>query len=99
MRSHWGWGDELKRPTPEKIAPRATPFFGDLTVAQAVPIEVAVLPKPRVEVPKSNPIMPKDLMATIFDVLGFDQSMQFPDTFGRPQYLLPDGATPIAELV
>jgi hypothetical protein len=53
----------------------------------------------KVEVPKSTPIQPKDLMATIFDVLGFDLSMQFPDTFGRPQYLLPDGATPIAELV
>jgi hypothetical protein len=25
--------------------------------------------------------------------------MQFPDAFGRPQYLLPDGAQPIAELV
>jgi hypothetical protein len=53
----------------------------------------------KAEVPKSTPIMPKDLMATIFHVLGFDLEMQFPDTFGRPQYLIPDGARPIAELV
>jgi len=67
---------------------------GGLNMGQAVGESSA-----KVEVPKSNPIMPKDLMATIFHVLGFDQSMQFPDAFGRPQYLLPDGSTPIAELV
>jgi hypothetical protein len=53
----------------------------------------------KAEVPKSTPIEPKDLMATIFHVLGIDLDIQFPDQFGRPQYLLPDGARPIAELV
>lgn len=53
----------------------------------------------KIEVPKSTPILPKDLMATIFHVLGFNLGIQFPDTSGRPQYLLPEGAKPIAELV
>ena len=52
MRCHWGWGDEQNRPTPEKIAPRATPFFGALTPEAAVPVEAAVLPKPRIDVPR-----------------------------------------------
>ncbi len=51
------------------------------------------------EVPKSTPITPKDLMATIFHVLGIDSATQFPDSTGRPQYLLPGGAQPIAELI
>jgi hypothetical protein len=53
----------------------------------------------KAELPKSAPIDPKDLMATIFHVLGIDPAIQYPDAFGRPQYLLPDGARPIAELV
>lgn len=53
----------------------------------------------KAEVPKSTPITPKDLMATVFHVLGIDSSIQFPDQFGRPTYLLPDGARPIVELV
>jgi hypothetical protein len=53
----------------------------------------------KAEVPKSTPITPKDLMATIFHVLGFDLHTQFIDQNGRPQYLLPDGSQPIAELV
>jgi hypothetical protein len=53
----------------------------------------------KAELPKSAPIEPKDLMATIFHVLGIDAATQFPDSFGRPQYLLPDGSRPIAELV
>jgi hypothetical protein len=67
---------------------------GGLAMGQAVGESSA-----KAEVPKSTPIMPKDLMATVFHVLGIDQSIQFPDQFGRPQYLLPDGARPIAELV
>jgi hypothetical protein len=51
------------------------------------------------EVPKTTPITPRELMATIFHVLGIDREVQFPDSAGRPQYLLPDGAKPIAELV
>ncbi|HTI50643.1 MAG TPA: DUF1501 domain-containing protein, partial [Planctomycetaceae bacterium] len=54
---------------------------------------------PKAEVPKSAPIYPKDLMATIFHVLGIDPHTQYFDQSGRPQYLLPDGAAPIRELV
>lgn len=53
----------------------------------------------RIEVPKTSPILPKDVMATLFHVLGIDAGLQFPDQAGRPQYLLPDGARPIAELI
>jgi hypothetical protein len=53
----------------------------------------------KAEVPKSTPIMPKDLMATIFHVLGIDSQLQYVDPSGRPTYLLPEGATPIAELI
>jgi Protein of unknown function (DUF1501) len=53
----------------------------------------------KAEVPKSTPIYPKELMATIFHVLGIDRQSQFVDLSGRPQYLLPDGAAPIRELV
>jgi hypothetical protein len=54
---------------------------------------------PKAEVPKSTPITPRELMATVFHVLGIDLDVQFPDTAGRPQFLLPDDAKPIAELV
>ncbi len=53
----------------------------------------------KAEVPKSTPIQPKDLMATIFHVLGIDPQQQYVDPSGRPTYLLPEGATPIAELI
>lgn len=53
----------------------------------------------KAEFPTSRPIEPKDLMATIFHVLGIDPHLQFPDYSGRPRYLLPEGAEPIAELV
>jgi hypothetical protein len=53
----------------------------------------------KAEVPKTTPIYPKDLMATVFHVLGIDGKQQFRDQTGRPQYLLPEGAAPIAELV
>jgi hypothetical protein len=53
----------------------------------------------KAEVPKTAPIYPKDLMATIFHVLGIDPQLQYQDQSGRPQFLLPEGATPIAELV
>ena len=36
---------------------------------------------------------------TIFYVLGIDAELQFRDFSGRPQYLLPDGANPISELI
>ena len=53
----------------------------------------------RVEVPRTTPIYPKDLMATIFHVLGINPQTQYLDQTGRPTYLLPEGARPIAELV
>ena len=53
----------------------------------------------KAEVPKTTPITPKDLMATIFHVLGIDQQLQINDPTGRPTYLLPEGAKVIAELV
>ena len=53
----------------------------------------------KAEIPKSAPVYPKDLMATVFYVLGIDPNLQFLDQSGRPQYLLPEGAKPIAELI
>ncbi|MBI3821686.1 MAG: DUF1501 domain-containing protein [Planctomycetes bacterium] len=53
----------------------------------------------RAEVPRTTPIYPKDLMATVFHVLGINQQTQYQDQSGRPTYLLPEGARPIAELV
>ncbi len=50
------------------------------------------------EVPKSAPIGPQDLMATVFDVLGLDPKLQVTSSSGRPTYLLEEGA-PIRELV
>lgn len=53
----------------------------------------------KAELPKTSPIAPKELMATVFHVLGIDPKLQYQDPSGRPQYLLPEGAQPIAELV
>jgi hypothetical protein len=50
------------------------------------------------DVPKSAPISPQDLMATVFHVLGIDPEVQFTDTFGRPKYMIEGGKT-IPELV
>jgi uncharacterized protein (DUF1501 family) len=51
-----------------------------------------------VEVPKSTPIGPQDLMATVFEVLGIAPKIQFTNTGGRPVYMLEEGH-PIRELV
>jgi hypothetical protein len=53
---------------------------------------------PKVDVPKTTPIRPQDLMATIFHVLGIDRGLQFVNPDGRPVYMLESG-NPIAELV
>lgn len=53
---------------------------------------------PKAEVPKSNPIRPQDLMATVFHVLGLDPQLQFTNQAGRPVYMLEDGR-PISALV
>ena len=52
----------------------------------------------KLDVPRSTPIRPQDLMATIFHVLGLDPRMQFVNPGGRPVYMLEEGQ-PIAELV
>jgi uncharacterized protein (DUF1501 family) len=52
----------------------------------------------KVDVPKSKPITPQDLMATIFHVLGLDPRIQYIDPAGRPVYMVEDGK-PIEELV
>jgi uncharacterized protein (DUF1501 family) len=50
------------------------------------------------EVPKTAPIGPSDLMATMFQVLGMPQDLHFSDMSGRPIPMLA-GGRPIAELV
>ncbi|MBS0261479.1 MAG: DUF1501 domain-containing protein [Planctomycetes bacterium] len=52
----------------------------------------------KAEVPKTAPIGPQDLMATVFQVLGLDRKLQFTNFSGRPTYLIEDG-TPIRDLV
>ncbi|HMC90022.1 MAG TPA: DUF1501 domain-containing protein [Gemmataceae bacterium] len=52
----------------------------------------------KAEVPKSTPITPQDLMATVFRVLGVPLDRQFQDPAGRPTSMI-DGGKPIAELV
>lgn len=52
----------------------------------------------KVDVPKTTPVRPLDLMATVFHVLGLDPQMQFTNPGGRPVYML-EGGKPIAELV
>ena len=52
----------------------------------------------KVEVPKSTPITPQDMMATIFTVLGIDQDVHFYDQGGRPTPMIVSGK-PIKELV
>ena len=52
----------------------------------------------KVDVPKSKPIRPQDLMATVFQVLGVDRRAQFVNQAGRPVYMVEDGK-PIGALV
>lgn len=52
----------------------------------------------KVEVPKSAPIKPQDLMATVFHHLGIDHRIQYLDPAGRPTNMLTSGH-PIRELV
>ncbi len=48
--------------------------------------------------PKSRPISPADLMATVFHVLGIDLELQYTHPSGRPTYMIEDG-TAMEELV
>jgi uncharacterized protein (DUF1501 family) len=52
----------------------------------------------KAEVPKTTPITPADLMATVFHVLGIPQDLQYTDPTGRPSTMI-DGGKVIAELV
>src|SRR5712671_3958440 len=52
----------------------------------------------KAEVPKTMPITPQDLMATVFHVLGLPQELQYKDPSGRPTPMI-NGGKPIAELV
>ena len=52
----------------------------------------------KAEVPKTAPIGPQDLMATVFHVLGLPQDLQYRDPSGRPSPMI-TGGRPIAELV
>jgi hypothetical protein len=52
----------------------------------------------KAEVPKTTPITPQDLMATVFHVLGLPQDLHYKDQSGRPVPMI-TGGKPIAELV
>jgi hypothetical protein len=52
----------------------------------------------KAEVPKTTPITPQDLMATVFQVLGVPLDLHYKDPTGRPTPML-SGGKPIAELV
>jgi len=52
----------------------------------------------KAEVPKTTPITPQDLMATVFHVLGLPQDLHYKDPTGRPTPMI-TGGRPIAELI
>jgi len=52
----------------------------------------------RAEVPKTTPITPQDLMATVFHVLGMPTNLHYDDPTGRPVPMIV-GGRPIADLV
>jgi hypothetical protein len=52
----------------------------------------------RAEVPRTTPITPQDLMATVFHVLGLPQGLHYNDQTGRPVPMV-NGGRPIQELV
>jgi hypothetical protein len=52
----------------------------------------------KAEVPKTTPITPLDLMATVFHVLGVPHDLQYTDPTGRPTPMN-NGGKPIAELI
>jgi hypothetical protein len=46
---------------------------------------------PKADLPRTQPIRPQDLMATVFHVLGIDPQVQFNNNTGRPTYMIEDG--------
>ena len=76
-------------------APLSTLAFagGGLKMGQVVGESTA-----KAETPKTTPVSPQDMMATIFHVLGLPQDLHYNDPSGRPTPMI-DGGRPIAELV
>jgi hypothetical protein len=76
-------------------APLSTLAFagGGLKMGQVVGESTA-----KAETPKTTPVTPQDLMATVFHVLGMPQDLHYNDPSGRPTPMI-DGGKPIAELV
>ena len=66
---------------------------GGLRMGQAVGESTS-----KAETPKSKPISPQDLMATVYHVLGIPQDLQYNDNSGRPMSMITSGQ-PIRELV
>jgi Protein of unknown function (DUF1501) len=52
----------------------------------------------KADVPKSTPLNPQDLMATVFHVLGMPQDLTYQDQSGRPVAMIEHGK-PISELI
>jgi uncharacterized protein (DUF1501 family) len=52
----------------------------------------------KVDVPKTTPITPQDLLATIFQVMNIQPRLQFTNQAGRPVYMVEHGKA-IGELV
>lgn len=52
----------------------------------------------KVDVPKTTPVTPQDLAATVYRVLGIDQTQYFLNSAGRPSRLVEAGS-PIPELI
>jgi uncharacterized protein (DUF1501 family) len=52
----------------------------------------------RAEIPRTRPITPQDLMATVFHVLGIPQDLHYNDPTGRPTPMIANGRA-IPELV
>jgi hypothetical protein len=66
---------------------------GGLKMGQVIGASTA-----KAEVPKTTPVTPQDLMATVFHVLGLPPDLHYKDPSGRPVPML-NGGKPIAELV
>lgn len=52
----------------------------------------------RAEFPVERPLQPHDLLATVYDVMGIDPTLSFPDHSGRPVPILTEGQ-PIREIL
>jgi len=66
---------------------------GGLKMGQAIGASTA-----KGERPKDNPITVPQILSTIYQAIGIDPSMTFPNGAGRPMYILDDRAI-VKELV